>query len=187
MPFEKYFAGLLSSCSNNIICIKLPLSSIVFLIRDRFLHPWSRKDHPPWYLGFPYCGVWGCSLLSPGTESSLAQLINESGLTEIQREMEEVNKEQEFAVTSCPRARWGIEWDSQAEGSGPTNTTTFPAVRLWKGLSQDMVDVMYTFTWIQWWFDSCYRVHRYRNMIFNWMNIKLWSWNHRATRGTGRL
>lgn len=37
MLFEKYFAGVLTSCSNNIICIKLPLSFVVFLIHDSFL------------------------------------------------------------------------------------------------------------------------------------------------------
>lgn len=39
MSLESYFAGLLTSCSNNIICIKIPLSFVVFLIYDRVFLP----------------------------------------------------------------------------------------------------------------------------------------------------
>lgn len=48
MSLESYFAGLLTSCSNNITCIKMPLTIVVFLIYDRGFfacYLWSRKDH----------------------------------------------------------------------------------------------------------------------------------------------
>lgn len=49
-------------------------------------YPWSRKYHPHDIWVFSCCGVRGWSLLSPGTESSFAQPINENDLTQIQRD-----------------------------------------------------------------------------------------------------
>lgn len=88
MSLESYFAELLTSCSNNIIYIKMPLSFVVFLIYDRDFFPvilGVAKTLPCDIWVFSCCGVWGWSLLSPGTESSFAQPINGNDLIKIQR------------------------------------------------------------------------------------------------------
>lgn len=90
-------------------------------------------------------------MLSPGTESSFAQPINKNDLTEIQRKMEVVNKKK--SSLSLPVKYLGRTFKKGA-GSGLTNPTTFSAVKLYKGLSQDVVNATYSSTWIQWQFSG---------------------------------
>lgn len=96
--------------------MKLPLSFVVFLIHDSFLlvilgveKTIPRDTWVSLIVGF---GGVVCCLRG---QSSLAQLVNnnrrakrgkESGLTEIQMVMEEVNKGQELTVSSCSKARF---------------------------------------------------------------------------------
>lgn len=61
MSLESYFAGLLTSCSNNIICIKMPLSFVVFLTYDRDFLPviFGVEKTIPVTLGFSLVVVFG--------------------------------------------------------------------------------------------------------------------------------
>lgn len=165
MSLESYFAGLLTSCSNSIICLRMPLSFVVFPICEGVFCQLSleQKRPSPVTAGFPLLWCLGMEFAVPRNR---------------EQRVERMLKALMRMIWPKSRERWG-RWTrkksslsllvkelgrtfKRLSGSRVWTNKSLPAVRLCKGLSQDVVNATHSFTWIQWQFSGCYSDHRYR-------------------------